>query len=107
VKRRPRKKPPYVIEYSPPSREHLAALDVGNRARVLDEVDVQLVHQPTLVTRNRKPLQPNPLARFELRIGELRVYYEVDEKRRVVEIRAVGIKDRDRVFIGGEEIKLS
>ena len=102
-----RKKPPYVIEYSPPSREHLAALSAGQRATVLDKVDVQLLHQPTVVTRNRKPLQPNPLARFELRIAELRVYYEVDEERRVVEIRAVGIKDRDRVFIGGEEIDLS
>jgi mRNA-degrading endonuclease RelE of RelBE toxin-antitoxin system len=70
-------------------------------------VDVQLVHEPTVVTRNRKPLQPNPLARFELRIGDLRVYYEVDEGRRVVEVRAVGIKDRDRVFIGGQEIDLS
>ena len=102
-----RKKPPYVIEYSPPSREHLAALSAGQRATVLDEVGVQLLHQPTVVTRNRKPLQPNPLARFELRIADLRVYYEVDEERRVVEIRAVGIKDRDRVFIGGEEIYLS
>lgn len=44
---------------------------------------------------------------FELRIGELRVYYEVDDARRVVEIRAVGVKKRDRVFIGGEEIELS
>ena len=106
-----RKKPPYVIEYSPPSREHLAALSAGQRATVLDEVDVQLLHQPTVVTRNRKPLQqplqPNPLARFALRVAELRVYDEVDEARRVVEIRAVGIKDRDRVFIGGEEIDLS
>ena len=42
-----------------------------------------------------------------LRIAELRVCYEVDEVRRVVEIRAVAIKDRDRVFIGGEEIGLS
>lgn len=66
-----------------------------------------LVHEPTVVTRNRKPLQPNPLAGFELRIGDLRAYYEVDEGRRAVEVRAVGIKDRDRVFIGGEEIKLS
>ena len=104
---RRRKKLPYVIEYSPPSREHLAALSAGQRASVLDEVDVQLLHQPTVVTRNRKPLQPNPLARFALRVAELRVYYEVDEERRVVEIRAVGIKDRDRVFIGGEEIDLS
>jgi len=62
---------------------------------------------PTVVTKNRKALRPNPLARFELRIGALRVYYEVDEARRVVEIRAVGIKDRDQVIIGGGEIDLS
>lgn len=49
----------------------------------------------------------NPLARYELRIGDLRVYYEVDERRRVVEIRAVGVKDRNRVLIGGEEVDLS
>src|SRR6266511_2935898 len=102
----PRKKP-YRIEYSPPSRDHLAALTAGQRALILDEVDAQLRHQPTVVTRNRKPLQPNPLARFELRIGDLRVYYEVDEIQRVVEVRAVGIKDRNRVLIGGEEVKLS
>jgi mRNA-degrading endonuclease RelE of RelBE toxin-antitoxin system len=107
VKRSPRKKPPFVIEYSPPFLEHLAALNAGQRAIVLEEADVQLLHQPNLVTRNRKPLQPNPVARFELHIGELRVYYEVYEARRVVEVRAVGIKKRDRVFIGGEEIKLS
>lgn len=101
------KKRPYRIEYSPPSREHLEALDARQRATVLDKVDAQLVHQPTAVTRNRKPLQLNPLARFELRIGDLRVYYEVDEVRRVVEVWAVGIKDRNRVLIGGEEVELS
>ena len=73
----------------------------------MDKVDAQLVHQPTVVTRNRKQLQPSFLARFELRSGHLRVYYEVDEENAVVEIRAVGIKDRKRVFIGGEEIDLS
>jgi mRNA-degrading endonuclease RelE of RelBE toxin-antitoxin system len=101
------KKRPYRIEYSPPSRDHLAALDARQRTTVLDKVDVQLAHEPTAVTRNRKPLQLNPLARFELRIGPLRVYYEVDEAERVVEIRAVGIKDRSRVRIGGEEVDLS
>jgi mRNA-degrading endonuclease RelE of RelBE toxin-antitoxin system len=97
---------PYRIEYSPPSREHLATLTARERRSVLDKVDEQLVHQPAVVTRNRKQLQPNFLARFELRIDHLRVYYEVDEQDAVVEIRAVGIKDRDRVFIGGEGIKL-
>lgn len=102
-----KKQLPYQIEYSPPSREHLAKLEARKRAIVLDQVDLQLAHEPTVVTRNRKPLQPNPLSRFELRIGDLRVYYEVDEERRVVEIRAVAVKRGNRVFIGGEEIKLS
>ena len=101
------KKRPYRIEYSPPSRDHLAALEARHRATILDKVDVQLAYEPTAVSRNRKPLQLNPLARFELRIGDLRVYYEVDERERVVEIRAVGIKDRSRVFIGGDEVDLS
>ena len=89
------------------SRDLLAALDARQRFLVLDRVDKQLMYEARAVTRNRKPLQSNALARFELRIGNLRVYYEVDEKKRVVEIRAVGLKDRNRVFIGGEEIDLS
>jgi hypothetical protein len=34
---------------------------------------------PTLETRNRKPMRPNPIAPWELRIGHLRVYFEVEE----------------------------
>jgi len=97
----------FSIEYSPLCRAHLASLTARQRAVVLDQVDVQLAHQPTVVTRNRKALQPNPLAAFELRIGVLRVYYEVYEAHRVVEIRAIGVKDRSRIWIGGEEIDLS
>jgi mRNA-degrading endonuclease RelE of RelBE toxin-antitoxin system len=101
------KRRPFRIEYSPRTRDHLAALNARQRATILDKVDVQLAFEPTTVSRNRKPLQVNPLARYELRIGDLRVYYEVDERRRVVEIRAVGVKDRNRVLIGGEEVDLS
>ena len=53
------------------------------------------------------PLEANPLAPWELRIGRLRAYSDVEEEpARVVKIRAVGIKERDRVRIGGEEITL-
>jgi hypothetical protein len=52
-------------------------------------------------------MRPNPLAPWELRIGELRVYYEIEENpERVVTIVAVGVKDRNRVLIGGKEIEL-
>jgi hypothetical protein len=74
---------------------------------VLATVDKQLMHQPTVETRNRKPMRPNPIAPWELRIGNLRVYYDVEEAPElVVFIRAVGIKERNRVRIGREVIEL-
>jgi len=52
-------------------------------------------------------MRPNPVAPWELRIGNLRVYYDVEAKPEpVVYVRAVGVKLRHRVRIGGEVIEL-
>ena len=97
----------YHIEYSPATDDHLQVLTARQRAAVFDAVDEQLTHQPGIETRNRKPMRPNPMAPWELRIGELRVYYEIaEEPDSVVTIVAVGVKDRNRVLIGGKEIDL-
>jgi hypothetical protein len=40
-------------------------------------------------------------------VGALRIYYDVEEEpERKVLIRAVGIKERNRVRIGGQEFEL-
>lgn len=58
-------------------------------------------------TRNRKPMRPNPIALWELRIRELRVYYDiVEQPEPLVTILAVGVKNRNRVRIGGKEFEL-
>jgi mRNA-degrading endonuclease RelE of RelBE toxin-antitoxin system len=69
----------YRIEYSPATEQHLRMLTARQRVMVFDGVDEQLEHEPDVETRNRKPMRPNPLAPWELRIGELRVYYEIEE----------------------------
>lgn len=87
--------------------DHLRALSARDARIVLDTVPRQLAFEPLVETRNRKPLRPNLLAPWELRIGHLRVYFDVEDgPGRVVKIRAVGVKDRSRVFIGGEEVDL-
>ena len=97
----------YRIEYSPDAEEHLQALSVRHQSIILDAVDEQLMHQPMVETRNRKPMRPNPLAPWELRMGNLRAYYDVEEEpEQVVRIRAVGIKERNRVRIGNEVMEL-
>ena len=98
---------PYYIEYSPDAEDHLRSLTARQRTIVLDTVEEQLAHEPTVKTRNRKPMRPNPLFPWELRIGNLRVYYDVEEEpESIVYIRAVGIKKRNRVYIGGKVIEL-
>ena len=97
----------YRIDYSPDTDEHLRLLTARQRSIVFDAVDEQLIHQPAVETRNRKPMRPNPLAPWELRVGELRVYYDmVEEPEKLVTVLAVGVKDRERLFIGGKEFEL-
>ena len=98
---------PYTIEYSPETEEHFRFLTTRQQSTILDTVDRQLTYQPLVETRNRKPMRPNPVAPWELRIGTLRIYYDVeDAPEPKVLIRAVGVKLRNRVRIGREEIAL-
>src|SRR4051812_39243030 len=95
---------PYRIQYSPEAEDHLRALTTRQQATVLHAVNAQLAHEPTAETRNRKPMRPNPLAPWELHVGTVRVYYDVsDHPSPAVSIRAVGIKRRNRVWIGKDE----
>lgn len=98
---------PYIIDYSPEAEDHLRWLTTRQQRTVVDNVERRLLHEPTVETKNRKPMRPNPVAPWELRLGTLRVYYDVEEQpeQRVI-IVAVGIKEGNRVRIGGEVIEL-
>ena len=97
---------PYRIVWYPDTYAHLRSLTARQRSIVFDEVEEQLTHEPKTETRNRKEMCPNPLAAWELRIGDLRVYYDVTEESQTVTVVAVGVKRGNRVFIGGEEWQL-
>ena len=52
-------------------------------------------------------MRPNSIAPWELRVGDIRVYYEIDRlDRNMVNILAVGVKERNKVRIGKEEVEL-
>ena len=97
------------IVLSPEALDHISAFTARQRRIILDEIEIQLSHEPTRVTQQRKPIRPNPLASWELRIGQFRVFYPVEHEppnQPTVYVIAVGIKNRDRIMIGGKEIKL-
>lgn len=97
----------YTIEFAESVKAHLEALSANQRATVLARIEGQLTNQPLVETRNRKPLRPNPVAPWELRVGQLRVFYDASEgPPAIVRILAVGVKERNVLRIGGEEIQL-
>lgn len=97
----------YEIAFAESVQAHFEVLTARERATVLDRVERQLLHEPLKETRHRKPLRPNPIAPWELRVSPLRVFYEViGEEAGIVRILAVGRKVRNTLTIGGEEIRL-
>lgn len=97
---------PYQIDVEPDALDHLRLLKARDRETVLDTIERQLAHTPSVKTRNRKPLRPNDLARWELRIGGFRAFYDVIESEQRVRVLAIGYKYRDRLLIAGKEYKL-
>ena len=96
----------FAIEFSPVARDHLRALRKRDQQIVIDAVAAQLTHQPDQPTAHRKPLEDNPIAPWELRIGDFRVFYDLNHDDQIVAVVAVGQKVHDRLLIGDEEVKL-
>ncbi|MDZ8108121.1 MAG: type II toxin-antitoxin system RelE/ParE family toxin [Nostoc sp. DedQUE12a] len=97
----------YEIEFAESVKAQLKTLSPRERAIAIASIEEQLVYEPLVETRNRKLMRPNPLASWELRIGDLRVFYEVTaDEPEVVHILAVGRKEGNRLFIAGQEVKL-
>src|SRR5262245_46188729 len=71
---------PYRSEYSRAAQADLAELRRRDRAAVRAEVERLLSDQPAVASTRRKRMDPNPLdVGWALRLGELRVYYDIDE----------------------------
>ena len=96
----------YEIEFAPEALEDLKSLKKFEQQEVVEGIESQLKHEPTVETRNRKKLRPNDVAKRELRLGRFRVFYKVDDAVHVVSIEAIGFKIGNQLFIRGEKRKL-
>lgn len=101
----------YTVAFDSAVPGHLLAIERRHHALIRRVAAEQLTHEPDQETRNRKRLK-RPVsfgATWELRFGpgnRLRLYYSIDTATRTIRVLAVGIKDRNRVVVGGEELEL-
>ena len=96
----------FAVEFSPDARDHLRAIRKRDQQIIVDAITDQLIHQPDQPTAHRKRLEDNSVAPWELRVGDFRVFYDVNCEDWVVVVVAVGQKIHNRLLIGGEEVEL-
>jgi mRNA-degrading endonuclease RelE of RelBE toxin-antitoxin system len=83
----------YGIDFSPQAAQDYRDLDADVRGRVRDAVETHLRHQPTKASRSRiKRLRGISRPQYRLRVGEVRVFYDVTET--TVEVLAIVAKSR-------------
>jgi mRNA-degrading endonuclease RelE of RelBE toxin-antitoxin system len=104
-------KQPYTLIYAPITRKHLKYIDKKHHSLIKSTIEERLSHEPDVQNRNRKPLKRIAFeeATWELRFGPdntFRVFYDIQVHDQKVHVLAIGVKIRDTLFIGGEEIDL-
>lgn len=93
--------------FSPDAVRQLTKLRTYDQRLVLDGVQRHLVHaRPTETSRNKFRLRrESQWADFELRLGDIRVFYRVDQSN-LVTITLIGVKKGNALIIEGEEFEL-
>ncbi len=90
----------YEIGFVEEAITEIRRMEGAARARLLDEIEEQLRHEPARETRRRKrlsglepPWEHVPPV-WQLRVGDWRVFYDVDTAARMVIVRAVRRKGK-------------
>jgi mRNA-degrading endonuclease RelE of RelBE toxin-antitoxin system len=85
----------YEIKFSSGVEDDLKKIKAYDLRKIFEEIEEQLKSEPLETTKNKKILK-NLVPPFEavlpireLRVGEYRIFYDVDEQNEVVFVRAV------------------
>jgi mRNA-degrading endonuclease RelE of RelBE toxin-antitoxin system len=92
----------FAIRFVEEAVAEIAGLRAAERKRLFEAIEMKLAYEPAEANRGKKILsglvapweQVRPV--WQLRVGDLRVFYDVDEAGRVVIVRAVRRKERKR-----------
>jgi mRNA-degrading endonuclease RelE of RelBE toxin-antitoxin system len=83
------------ITFSPEAQEDYDRLPAGTRAAVRDAINRHLLHQPTAASKSRiKRLRGLRQPQFRLRVGDVRVFYDVLAD----EVQVLGIMEKRLTF---------
>jgi mRNA-degrading endonuclease RelE of RelBE toxin-antitoxin system len=92
----------YQVIVTREAKSQFLGLSAREQRICAEGIAARLVDQPTASSRAIKLLRPNPFAGYELRLGDLRVLYNVDEQVAEVVVVAIGREVGNTLYIAGE-----
>jgi mRNA-degrading endonuclease RelE of RelBE toxin-antitoxin system len=95
----------YEIEFAPEAARDYRELDAHVRGGVRDAIEKHLRHQPMKTSKSRiKRLRGLVRPQYRLRVGDIRVFYDVTES--MVQVLAIVMKARAQEWLvrWGEEV---
>jgi mRNA-degrading endonuclease RelE of RelBE toxin-antitoxin system len=87
------------------AREDLDFFRKIERRTIAEGIALFLAQDANVETRRRKPLRSNRLGQWELRLGDFRVFHDL-EADEIVKIIAVGHKEHNELYIRGMKVEL-
>ena len=92
---------PFSVILAPEAAKSLRKLQAHVRVEVKDALEIHLRHAPTKVSKSRiKRLRGMSQPQFRLRVGDIRVFYDVTET--TVEILAIVAKEEGQAWLDEE-----
>jgi mRNA-degrading endonuclease RelE of RelBE toxin-antitoxin system len=95
----------FQIKLTTDAEGDLAYFKAREQRIILEGIKTHLQVEADQESKRRKKLGLNPLAPWELRIDNYRVFYEVEEIR-TVWIIAIGWKEHNDLYIRGDKVSL-
>jgi mRNA-degrading endonuclease RelE of RelBE toxin-antitoxin system len=90
----------YRIEFADAAKDDLRALRKSDGVKILDRIETHLSQQPTRQSKSRiKQLRPGTFPPYRLRVDEFRVYYDVEESKRLVIVYGIVLKAQSAAWL--------
>lgn len=96
----------FQVRFTQEAKDDLNSLRRFDQVKVAQAIRGHLSDLPNQPTRLRKRLRPNPLAEWQFRVEEFRVFYDVDTAANQVTIAAIGRKQGNKLWVRGQEFRL-
>ena len=95
----------YRITLTESAKEDIAYFEAHEQRIIVAGIIAHLKTDVEIRTRKKKPLRPNPIAPWEVRLDKYRIFYSI-EPESTVKIVAVGYKEHNDLLIRGRKVPL-